>query len=461
MKKILNLLVVGALISVFTVSIGLVGCKIATAAEKIPFGPGDPNITGHIIFQTYKLQDEIIKLSMAEINKYYPNITYELNLQESGALFGTMPAIVDAEEYFDISAAWTGTGVYGYDFFTDKYCYELTPWYEKYGWEEKYAYPEALSAYKTVDKWYCIVKEMALEWPNIYNKAIFDEAGIEYPDPLVAPTLEEFNMICDKIKAAGYYPFALGLSNKWKTNTMLSWAISRSVPEAKYLEYLHYTDPNYTPTVKWTDEAVINGLNVIADWAKKEYFIPGCITIDSFGAIELFAAKKAAMLGAELWTLPSIQEAATTGGFELGSFQLPTIVEGMPKGHAAYVNQGHFVPRYVKEENLPAIETYFDFIFSEAGQLILRQPQFNLFPITNIPMEQYKDTLEPFGAASLEYAQKNGIYDQTTVFVHAELSDLINTTIQEIVNKKGAVDTAQLAQKLQDKADELRLELSE
>lgn len=44
----------------------------------------------------------------------------------------------------------------------------------------------------------------------IYNKAIFDEVGVEFPK-----TLDEFEAACEKIAAAGYQPVTTGFAEWW------------------------------------------------------------------------------------------------------------------------------------------------------------------------------------------------------------------------------------------------------
>ncbi len=44
----------------------------------------------------------------------------------------------------------------------------------------------------------------------IYNKAIFDEVGIEMPK-----TIDEVEAACEKLQAAGYQPFTTGFAEWW------------------------------------------------------------------------------------------------------------------------------------------------------------------------------------------------------------------------------------------------------
>lgn len=49
-----------------------------------------------------------------------------------------------------------------------------------------------------------------------YNKAIFEELGLEYPQ-----TMSDLEAACEKISAAGYTPFTTGFAEWWALQTCI------------------------------------------------------------------------------------------------------------------------------------------------------------------------------------------------------------------------------------------------
>lgn len=53
-------------------------------------------------------------------------------------------------------------------------------------------------------------------WGIIYNKQVFDDLGLELPT-----TIEELEMVCEKIKEAGITPIHMGAGDAWPTETWI------------------------------------------------------------------------------------------------------------------------------------------------------------------------------------------------------------------------------------------------
>jgi len=96
-----------------------------------------------------------------------------------------------------------------------------------------------------------------------YNKAIFDELGIEVPQ-----TIAELEAACDKIKEAGYYPFSLANLPRWTGSMYYMYLVARHSGNAEF-------DAAYDGTGSFTSPAFIYAGEKIQDWVKKGYFNEG------------------------------------------------------------------------------------------------------------------------------------------------------------------------------------------
>jgi len=392
--------------------------------------------------------DTLVAL-MDEFLKDHPDVTYELNVMEGFAMIDTTPSMVAAEQYFDVSSAWAGPGTWGHDFFTEKYCYNLTPYYEKYGWEDKLH--EGYKNYKTVNKWFHVPNWFTFEAYNMYNKRIFKEAGIgEVSTPV---SLEEMNDIIDKLVSEDYTPWICPLQNYWKVSTVFNQTLSRLISAEKYNEWLNYSDPSkYAGNVKFTNESVVQVFNILQDWTDRNFFGPPSLPgLDHGTANKMFGTGKAAMCAPSIWEYDDIL--ANEPDFEIGIFQWPQIKKEYSPTVGAYYNGGYFVPRYVKKEHLNIIAEWFDFMLSEEGQIIVHKATGN-YPV--IKMDINKLNLKPLPAQLLEEVYTFGGNDQMAAFVDAELRDAYCLLVNQVVDKKFSGNLTQELEKIDKLGRKLR-----
>ena len=90
-----------------------------------------------------------------------------------------------------------------------------------------------------------------------YNKAIFDELGIEVPQ-----TIAELEAACDKIKEAGYYPFSLANLPRWTGSMYYMYLVARHSGNAEF-------DAAYDGTGSFTSPAFIYAGEKIQEWVNK------------------------------------------------------------------------------------------------------------------------------------------------------------------------------------------------
>jgi len=157
-----------------------------------------------------------------------------------------------------------------------------------------------------------------------YNKAQFAEAGVdpqEWPNPL-QPTWNEFINACDKLKAAGFIPIAMGNLDKWPF-LIYVWAIQNRYGGPKELFDAvsgagSYTDPGFLKAAELSQLL-----------AKNDYFPKGFNGIGGDDKYTLLVEGNGAMFCHGPWAIGKIKGSAPEG-FEFGMFKFPSFPDWDP-----------------------------------------------------------------------------------------------------------------------------------
>ncbi|MCQ6562302.1 ABC transporter substrate-binding protein [Paenibacillus mendelii] len=153
-----------------------------------------------------------------------------------------------------------------------------------------------------------------------YNKDLFDKLGIQPPK-----TVQEFLDACEKIKADGKTPIALGFKDLWTANMFLmNWLQSYTFPtDAEYGMKL------YDGTVSFDDAVIQKVYQNVETMKSKGYFNKNALSIDWPQSAQLFASGDAAMIVQGPWMPSANAENIDKGGydkFQIGFF--PFMDEG-------------------------------------------------------------------------------------------------------------------------------------
>lgn len=147
----------------------------------------------------------------------------------------------------------------------------------------------------------------------IYNKEIFEKYGLTEPE-----TYSEFLELCEKLKANGITPLAMGAGDLWHLDNWIKILFSKNVLENNP-EWISMCNEG---RVHWTDS---NVMDFLADF--KELFDRGYInreydvTKDS-ETIEQLASGQNAMLCSGTWMFSQIKKVSPQ--FQIGWFFIPS-----------------------------------------------------------------------------------------------------------------------------------------
>ena len=283
------------------VGFGLAGCA----------GGGDAGGDGEkttITLATWRTEDtvlwetEVIPVFEAEHPDikvvYQPTDTNDYNATVQASIEGGTAADLIMCRPFDVNRAWIADG-----YFDDLSGLEAVSTFSD----------TALAAWTGEDGTpYCVPTASVLAG-FYYNKAIFDELGLEIPT-----TMDEFYGVLDAVQKDGTYaPIALGSADGWQLayNVLYSLGPNYWKGEEGRLGLIDGTQ-------KLTDPDFVDAFQATADLIP--YLPEGYQSLSYEDMMQLFTLGQAAILPDGSWDIT----AATSTGLDVGVFAAPVVAEG-------------------------------------------------------------------------------------------------------------------------------------
>lgn len=259
-------------------------------------------------------QDKVdfINYAMKSFKDKYPNIEIEEVPMEHSAYKTKLNTAMAAGNPPDVF--YTLPGGYLKTFVTGGQVYQLDSDLAKEGWGDSFL-ASAMSSVQYDGKTYGVPIDIdaVVVW---YNKKLFAANGWTEPK-----TWEEFTALCDKIKAKGIVPVALGNKDRWPATFWFQF------PEMRYTGSGIVSKFNAgDKTASFNPEAV-KPLELMADIAKKGYLPTGFNGMSDAEANILFLNGQAAMVLNGTWQIGMAAD-APKDTFDLGFFSFPTIADG-------------------------------------------------------------------------------------------------------------------------------------
>jgi raffinose/stachyose/melibiose transport system substrate-binding protein len=362
-----------------------------------------------------------------------PNVTIEITVLENENFKTKLTSVMQSGEPPDIFQSWGG-GVMN-EYASAGLLKDITTDLAADGWGDSFS-PGALGVYSFEGKNYGVPRDMGMVgfW---YNKALFEQAGIEAPPATWAELLEAV----DKLKAAGITPIALGEGDKW--------------PGAFWWEYLAVRiggQPAFNAAVSregaFTDPAFIQAGEALQELVAKEPFQDGFLAA-AFERDEsaIMGNGQAAIQLMGQWA-PTVQAANSTSGQgigdDLGWFPFPVIEGGAGDPADALGGGNGFV---VGVNAPPEAVDFLKFLSSVDAQT--RQAEIGMsVPVVKGAEAGLTDPLLQIvqqNAASAPYFQL--YYDQ---YMPPAVGSVINDSVQGLF--AGAMTPEEVAQAIEDSA---------
>lgn len=241
-----------------------------------------------------------------------------------------------------------------------------------------------------------------------YNKAIFEEQGIEVPT-----TFEEFLDVCQKLKDAGIQPLSNGIAANWD---ILECVLLGMVPNYITAE----ERPAYeTGEKKMNDETWVE---IYTDFAKLVPYLPdGFEAIDNDNANVMFGLGQSAMLIDGSWSYGTL--AGDDYDVDVGFFSIPA-PEGKAAGFSLHPDFG--IAGNAASEHPEEVAAFLEWLASPEGAKIAAE----VIPAGFLPMIN-ADVAPEGGIVAQMNAQGEG-KNADMRFIWAAMMDLYTPMVEQL-----------------------------
>jgi raffinose/stachyose/melibiose transport system substrate-binding protein len=166
-----------------------------------------------------------------------------------------------------------------------------------------------------------------------YNKALFEEAGVEAPT-----TWDEFEDVLAKLYDAGIQPLTTGGSDKWGATRLINAYAVRANGNDIMTKAAN-------GEVAYTDEGLVAAADKLAEWAEKGYFGEGITTVDMNTAGSMMMSGKAAIFYNGSWFTQNLTDETQNpaGDDGIGFFNIPVVDESVSSATSYSMNCGNIL----------------------------------------------------------------------------------------------------------------------
>ena len=252
-----------------------------------------------------------------------PNIKIEMTAYGDEEIKDKTRVLLGSADAPDIYFTWSGERITQYvdtgnTLDISSYLEEDSAWKDSFN-------PVMLEACNKNGSYWCVPWDYSSK-EMVYNKAVFDAAGITEVPTTWAQLLED----CEKIKAAGYVPIAMGNQYPWVVCHYLTSLNDKLVPKDVIAKNYSLEDPNFT------DPGYAQAMDLVKELYDKEYFNQDANSATWEMSQSMVQEGKAGMIYEEVQNLVNYNSALGEDGW--GYFDLPE-VEGAA-GETGYITGG-------------------------------------------------------------------------------------------------------------------------
>lgn len=302
--------------------------------------------------------------------------------------------------------------------------YDLTEYAEKNGWNDTFT-PSALEL--------CTLSDQLSGYPTsynavgiYYNKAIFDECGIEVPT-----TFDEFEAACATLKENGYTPMAAAGLNGWHVMRWVELLVEHYAGSE-----LH--DKLNTFEESWDNEAVVQALEKYKEWVDAGYFPDGFLTSDPNDTIMPFGSGECAMDIQGQWYDGSLIQT----GLDVSDYGVFAFPSGGTNRMSAFAEMTQFNANLTDEE-LDACVKFMDYYYNDEN--VSNYEEYYNLPLPKVGATAPKEQVNV--DSMIETSNENGIFTITDQSFPTEVADVLFNAQDAIAN--GQMEPADAAKDIQ------------
>lgn len=279
-----------------------------------------------IVVQTDSYALPGFEIAAEKFESENPGVTVEFQTLTADQQSTTNLQVLTSDDAPDVASAPTNTSVYTEMVKNDQFL-PLDDVWEEAGLEEGYG-PALADALRPQGTAYGVLFSKVLYGVAWYNKAIFDEVGIEVPEDHQIGTMENLEEIATKLREAGYQPLSIGGSSNYHLTWILDNLLATVATPEELTNYTTSFDPNVADVeIGYTAEPFQQSLARIKEMYDGQIFQDGVLGMDQDAAMALFAAGQAGMMMGHNQTPAGVADKAGSE-IDMGFLFLPPIVEG-------------------------------------------------------------------------------------------------------------------------------------
>ncbi|TMR29806.1 extracellular solute-binding protein [Nonomuraea zeae] len=260
----------------------------------------------------------------------------------------------------------------------------------------------------------------------IYNKKIFEKAGIDAPPT----TWTEFLAVCDKLKKSGVVPIALGAQTPWVTQ-LITYAL---VPSTVYVKDPTFDDKQLAGQASFADSGWRQAMEMYLELQKRGFFNdkPNGTTFEQ--QTSMVATGKAAMAIQVSAVLPDFRKAASSPD-DLSMFPVP----GADDAASVWIPAGVVVGlgASAKGKNAEEAKAFIEFLG--------KQESINSWAkaIAAIPLTQdASSSIDPAVQSFLPFTKDRAVPFMDQKWPNAEVQPVHLAVIQELLAGTSTIDEA-------------------
>ena len=267
-----------------------------------------------------------------------------------------------------------------------------------------------------------------------YNKALFEQAGIENPPTTWDEMLEDAQKLLD----AGIQPFAVGGADLWPATRILNAYVMRKGGT-------DFMDQAYAGEKQYTNPALVEAAAMLQDMVDKGYFGVGPTTVDQNTAANMVMNGEAAIIYNGSWYVGQLNSDANAAGPDgIGFFNVPE-VSGGPGTVTEYSMNCGTILALSSSKYDETTDGWLKYFVSNAGDYAMdTQGSFRGYTISEMPSDIS-------GYTQLVSDELNKVTGTSAWFeaaMDSELSQIAQENVQSLMN--GDMTPEDYTQSLQD-----------
>lgn len=353
-----------------------------------------------VTFWTLSTRQAAVEPIIEAFNEANPDIVVTGAYYDTDGIKDNCKVAASSDTLPDMWFNWGGS--LGQFYVDNGKTYDLTEYAEKNGWSDKFS-AGALNL--------CTLGGQLCGYPTsynvlgvYYNKAIFDEVGVEVPT-----TFDEFEAILPKLKEAGYTPMETAGLNGWHVMRWLELLVEHYAGAEEH-------DKLQAFSTSWDCDAVVQAFTKYKEWVDAGYFPDGFLTADPNDTILNFGMGTSAMdLQGQWYDGQLIQNELDPASY--GVFPFPSTDKNRM---SAFAEMTQF-NKNLDDAKLDACIKFMDYYYSDEN--VEKYGEYYNLPL---PVEGAKAPADQVNVdAMIEMSNTNGTFTITDQAMPTEVADVL------------------------------------